>query len=178
MCRPSTVLASYSAHSNTITFVCNGSKDAAIRGVLPDTVFEAVLRISYDMQLKQVLANGKKGGLNVGDVLILPEGFDLAPPDRIFLDVVWAFDRGYRSDHLLLGGERHLGTREEIHNHELVVIHGGDPAAMVGADEPLLDSLARDVQDPTAAGAAHVLLLATSIRREYESWDGGLHREP
>nr|YP_010549006.1 cytochrome f [Sporobolus virginicus]UYL25244.1 cytochrome f [Sporobolus virginicus] len=51
--------------------------------VLPDTVFEAVLRIPYDMQLKQVLANGKKGGLNVGAVLILPEGFELAPPDRI-----------------------------------------------------------------------------------------------
>lgn len=29
--------------------------------VLPDIVFEAVVRIPYDMQLKQVLANGKKG---------------------------------------------------------------------------------------------------------------------
>ncbi|KAL2924324.1 Acetyl-coenzyme A carboxylase carboxyl transferase subunit beta chloroplastic, partial [Bienertia sinuspersici] len=44
------------------------------QAVLPDTVFEAVVRIPYDMQLKQVLANGKKGGLNVGAVLILPEG--------------------------------------------------------------------------------------------------------
>nr|QVX29003.1 cytochrome f [Galactia jussiaeana] len=51
--------------------------------VLPDTVFEAVVRIPYDMQVKQVLANGKKGGLNVGAVLILPGGFELAPPDRI-----------------------------------------------------------------------------------------------
>uniref|UniRef100_A0A0G2T505 Cytochrome f n=4 Tax=Geranium TaxID=4028 RepID=A0A0G2T505_9ROSI len=51
--------------------------------VLPDTVFEAVVRIPYDMQLKQVLANGKRGPLNVGAVLILPEGFELAPPDRI-----------------------------------------------------------------------------------------------
>jgi apocytochrome f len=25
----------------------------------------------------------KKGGLNVGAVLILPEGFELVPPDRI-----------------------------------------------------------------------------------------------
>ena len=31
------------------------------QAVLPDTVFEAVVRILYDMQLKQVLANGKKG---------------------------------------------------------------------------------------------------------------------
>nr|YP_009111589.1 cytochrome f [Erodium gruinum]AHH80600.1 cytochrome f [Erodium gruinum]AKF42917.1 cytochrome f [Erodium gruinum] len=51
--------------------------------VLPDTVFEAVVRIPYDMQQKQVLANGKRGALNVGAVLILPEGFELAPPDRI-----------------------------------------------------------------------------------------------
>ncbi|MBA0734408.1 hypothetical protein Gogos_018321 [Gossypium gossypioides] len=53
------------------------------QAVLPDTIFEAVVRIPYDMQLKQVLANGKKGVLNVGVVLILPEGFELAPPDRI-----------------------------------------------------------------------------------------------
>ncbi|XP_016730638.1 cytochrome f [Gossypium hirsutum] len=53
------------------------------QAVLPDTVFEAVVRIPYDMQLKQVLANGKKGALNVGAVLILPERFELAPPDRI-----------------------------------------------------------------------------------------------
>ncbi|KAJ1682668.1 hypothetical protein LUZ63_022112 [Rhynchospora breviuscula] len=53
------------------------------QAVLPDTVFEAIVRIPYDMQLKQVLANGKKGGLNVGAVLILPEGFELAPTDRI-----------------------------------------------------------------------------------------------
>ena len=53
------------------------------QAVLPNTVFEAVVKIPYDMQLKQVLANGKKGGLNVGAVLILPEGFEIAPPERI-----------------------------------------------------------------------------------------------
>nr|QXT44777.1 cytochrome b6/f complex apocytochrome f [Nitellopsis obtusa] len=53
------------------------------QAVLPNTVFEAVVKIPYDKQLKQVLANGKKGNLNVGAVLILPEGFELAPPDRI-----------------------------------------------------------------------------------------------
>ncbi|CAN6446929.1 unnamed protein product [Victoria cruziana] len=42
------------------------------QAMLPDTIFEAV-----------VLANGKKGGLNVGVVLILPEGFELAPPNCI-----------------------------------------------------------------------------------------------
>jgi apocytochrome f len=53
------------------------------QSVLPDTVFEAVVEIPYDQQVKQVLANGKKGDLNVGMVLILPEGFELAPADRI-----------------------------------------------------------------------------------------------
>ena len=53
------------------------------QAVLPDTVFEAVVNIPYDQQIQQVLGNGKKGPLNVGAVLILPEGFQLAPKDRI-----------------------------------------------------------------------------------------------
>lgn len=53
------------------------------QGVLPNTIFEAVVKIPYDQQIQQVLANGKKGPLNVGAVLILPEGFELAPKDRI-----------------------------------------------------------------------------------------------
>nr|YP_010917708.1 cytochrome f [Encalypta ciliata]UVG41294.1 cytochrome f [Encalypta ciliata] len=53
------------------------------QSILPDTVFEAVIKIPYDTQIKQVLANGKKGALNVGAVLILPKGFELAPSDRI-----------------------------------------------------------------------------------------------
>jgi apocytochrome f len=53
------------------------------QAVLPDTVFEAVVKIPYDKQIQQVQANGKKGDLNVGAVLILPEGFQIAPPDRI-----------------------------------------------------------------------------------------------
>ena len=53
------------------------------QSVLPNTVFEAVVKIPYNHQVKQVLGNGKKGNLNVGAVLILPEGFSLAPSDRI-----------------------------------------------------------------------------------------------
>ena len=53
------------------------------QAVLPDTVFEAVIEIPYDQQVKQVLANSKKGDLNVGMVLILPDGFELAPADRV-----------------------------------------------------------------------------------------------
>lgn len=53
------------------------------QAVLPDTVFETVVKIPYDLSSKQVLANGTKGGLNVGAVLVLPEGFKLAPKDRL-----------------------------------------------------------------------------------------------
>jgi apocytochrome f len=53
------------------------------QAVLPDTVFEAVVSIPYDLNVQQVTATGKKGGLNVGSVLVLPEGFKLAPKDRL-----------------------------------------------------------------------------------------------
>ncbi len=51
--------------------------------VLPDSVFEAVVKIPYDPASQQVLGDGSKGGLNVGAVLMLPDGFKIAPPDRI-----------------------------------------------------------------------------------------------
>jgi apocytochrome f len=53
------------------------------QAVLPDTVFETVVSIPYDKSVKQVIGSGKRGPLNVGAVLILPEGFKLAPKDRI-----------------------------------------------------------------------------------------------
>lgn len=53
------------------------------QSVLPDTVFEAVVKIPYDLESQQVLGDGSKGGLNVGAVLMLPEGFKIAPEDRI-----------------------------------------------------------------------------------------------
>ena len=53
------------------------------QAVLPDSVFEAVVSIPYDTSVKQVTASGKPGPLNVGSVLILPEGFKLAPKDRL-----------------------------------------------------------------------------------------------
>jgi apocytochrome f len=51
--------------------------------ILPDSVFETVVKIPYDKTQKQILANGQKGGLNVGAVVILPEGFKLAPKARL-----------------------------------------------------------------------------------------------
>jgi apocytochrome f len=53
------------------------------QSVLPDTVFKAVVKIPYDTNIQQVGADGSKVGLNVGAVLMLPEGFKIAPEDRI-----------------------------------------------------------------------------------------------
>jgi apocytochrome f len=53
------------------------------QAVLPDTVFEAVVSIPYDTSVKQISAGGTKASLNVGSVLIMPEGFKLAPKDRL-----------------------------------------------------------------------------------------------
>ena len=53
------------------------------QSVKPDTVFEAVVKIPYDLNSQQVLGDGSKGGLNVGAVVMLPEGFKIAPEDRI-----------------------------------------------------------------------------------------------
>jgi apocytochrome f len=47
--------------------------------VLPDTVFESIVKIPYDKTKQQLLATGQKGGLNVGAVVILPESCFLSP---------------------------------------------------------------------------------------------------
>ncbi len=53
------------------------------QAVLPDTVFKAVVKIPYDTNVQQVGADGSKVGLNVGAVIVLPEGFKIAPEERM-----------------------------------------------------------------------------------------------
>ncbi|NJN29431.1 MAG: apocytochrome f [Synechococcales cyanobacterium RM1_1_8] len=53
------------------------------QAVLPDTVFKGIVKIPYEDGLQQIQADGSKGGLNVGAVVMLPEGFTLAPEDRL-----------------------------------------------------------------------------------------------
>jgi len=57
------------------------------QAVLPDTVFETVVKIPYDKNVKQILGTGKLGSLNVGAVVILPDGFKLAPKDLISKEI-------------------------------------------------------------------------------------------
>ncbi|MBD1914501.1 MULTISPECIES: cytochrome f [Cyanophyceae] len=53
------------------------------QAVLPDSVFKLKVEIPYDLSTQQVLGDGSRGGLNVGAVVVLPEGFKIAPADRI-----------------------------------------------------------------------------------------------
>ena len=53
------------------------------QAVFPDTVFKAVVEIPYDTSVQQVAGDGSGTGLNVGAVVMLPEGFTLAPQDRL-----------------------------------------------------------------------------------------------
>ncbi len=53
------------------------------QAVFPDTVFKAVVEIPYDTSVQQVSGNGSPTGLNVGAVVMLPDGFTLAPQDRL-----------------------------------------------------------------------------------------------
>jgi len=55
----------------------------APKSILPDQVFESIVKIPYDLQSKQILGNGQKGSLNVGAVMVLPEGFQLAPKEKL-----------------------------------------------------------------------------------------------
>lgn len=53
------------------------------QSVLPDTVFKAVVKVPYDLNDQELYGDGSLGPLQVGAVLMLPEGFQVAPADRI-----------------------------------------------------------------------------------------------
>jgi apocytochrome f len=55
----------------------------APQAVLPNSVFEIEIKVPYDVNQKQLGANGKPADLNVGGIVILPKGFKLAPKNQI-----------------------------------------------------------------------------------------------
>lgn len=50
----------------------------APKAVIPNQIFETIIKIPYNLKEKQILGDGKLGNLNVGAVMILPDGFRLA----------------------------------------------------------------------------------------------------
>jgi len=59
----------------------------APQSVLPNSVFEVEIKVPYDTSKQQVGANGKKADLNVGGILMLPNGFKLASKSQISEEV-------------------------------------------------------------------------------------------
>jgi apocytochrome f len=55
----------------------------APQSVLPNSVFEVAIKVPYDISKQQIGANGKKADLNVGGILMLPQGFKLAAKNQI-----------------------------------------------------------------------------------------------
>ena len=53
------------------------------QAVTPGQVFEAVVKVPYDTAIQQPTGDGSLGGLNVGAVVVLPEGFRLATPEEM-----------------------------------------------------------------------------------------------
>ena len=52
------------------------------QSVLPDSVFTASVKVPYENGLQEIGADGSDVGLQVGAVVMLPDGFTLAPQDR------------------------------------------------------------------------------------------------
>ena len=73
------------------------------QAVLPNTVFEVGIKVPYDVNLKQIGATGKPADLNVGGILILPNGFKLAPknliPDEVKLKNKGVFISPYSTEY-------------------------------------------------------------------------------
>ena len=59
----------------------------APQSVLPNSVFEVEVKVPYDTSKQQIGANGKLADLNVGGIVILPNGFKLAPKSQISAEV-------------------------------------------------------------------------------------------
>ena len=57
------------------------------QSVLPDTVFKAVVKVPYNLEDQELYGDGSLGPLQVGAVLMLPEGYQVAPADRIPEDI-------------------------------------------------------------------------------------------
>ena len=90
------------------------------KAVLPNKVFEAAVKIPYAKDAKQISGNGQLSGLNVGAVVILPEGFKLAPNNLISKEIkekskgVFISPYSSTQDNILVVGPIAGDTHQEI----------------------------------------------------------------
>ncbi len=62
--------------------------------ILPGQVFEAKIKVPYDAKAQQVGADGSKGPLQVGGILIMPKGFRLAEGKEIPKELAEKIEKG------------------------------------------------------------------------------------
>ncbi len=90
------------------------------QSVTPGQVFDATVEIPYDLSTQQILGDGELGGLNVGAVLILPEGFRLASEDEMTEEQLEAYEQTFiqpysdESENILLVGPLPGNEYQEI----------------------------------------------------------------
>lgn len=90
------------------------------QAVLPNSIFEATIKIPYESKNKQILSNGNQGPLNTGAILILPEGFKLAPKDLMTKELqektknVYIQPYSTIKDNILIAGPIYGKTNQEI----------------------------------------------------------------
>nr|YP_011005612.1 cytochrome f [Cutleria multifida]WAM62616.1 cytochrome f [Cutleria multifida] len=90
------------------------------KAVLPNKVFEAAVKVPYPKDAKQILGNGQLSSLNVGAVVILPEGFKLAPNNLISNEIkektkgVYISPYSSTQDNILVVGPIAGDTHKEI----------------------------------------------------------------
>nr|YP_011006035.1 cytochrome f [Dictyoneurum californicum]WAM63039.1 cytochrome f [Dictyoneurum californicum] len=90
------------------------------KAILPNKVFEAAVKIPYAKDAKQIQGNGQLSGLNVGAVVILPEGFKLAPKNLISKEIqekskgVYISPYSSTQDNILVVGPIAGDTHQEI----------------------------------------------------------------
>lgn len=85
----------------------------------------------------------------------------------------WPFGKALTSNDPLSGGELHPSTGEEIHDKEPSARRGGDPATIVGPDDPLTprETLERGAHGPAALEAVRPrrpITLAIARRRKQQ----------
>jgi apocytochrome f len=73
------------------------SKDTEVelpQTILPGQVFEAKIKVPYDNKAQEVYADGSKGPLQVGAILIMPKGFRLAEGKEIPKELAEKIEKG------------------------------------------------------------------------------------
>jgi apocytochrome f len=74
-----------------------GVKDTEVelpQTILPGQVFEAKIKVPYDNKAQEVYADGSKGPLQVGGILIMPKGFRLAEGKEIPKELAEKIEKG------------------------------------------------------------------------------------